>query len=321
MRGRLALSALLGLLLGAPSGAGASCGADSCAASPEASHAAAARRLRLSYGFEYLEADRARLGRGSVAIGQVRGHHDEHYSVTRIHRVGLSAGLLERLGLDLSLPVVVRSHGHIHNHRGGRLWNQWHAAGVGDVTAVARARAFQGEGRWPSVYALVGGKLPSGRTGPFVSEGDERADAEPTVTPGTGSWDAIVGLALAHSLADIPITAGVRYQLNGPSAQGYRIGNVLDAMAGLRYPILHGVGAMAQANLRIKGRDYRGATREETERTGGEFLYLSPGVDWMLTDAVSVYAMAQFPVYQRVNSIQLVPAYGLMAGTAWEFGF
>lgn len=326
------MAAFLGTLLSAllPAESWPNCGAESCTADAAGFRGRPSRSVRLSYEFEYIDQDKARIGRRSAAVGEIRGHHDEHYTLNRLHRLGAVAGFSERLSADLRVPFVVRSHGHVHHHTGKALENAWSLSGLGDISLLARGVFYKpSQPRRPALFAILGGKFPTGRDAGFLSSGDESGDAEPTVTPGTGSWDLILGGGLQQETAApgldggrgaMPLFLSLSYQINGPSREGYRVGNAFEGALGASYPAAAQLGFLAQLNLRIRERDYKASTREETEKTGGEFLYVSPGLDWRFREQWNVYVLAQLPVYQRVNSIQLTAPYGLLGGIAYRFG-
>jgi hypothetical protein len=78
---------------------------------------------------------------------------------------------------------------------------------------------------------------------------------------------------------------------------------------------------MTQLNLLVKDRDGIGQTREEVEKTGGEFLYLSPGLEWRPTEGWRAYALVQVPVYQRVNSLQTTSDCNVLVGIEYRVRF
>jgi hypothetical protein len=53
--------------------------------------------------------------------------------------------------------------------------------------------------------------------------------------------------------------------------------------------------------------------------TGGTLLYLAPGATWRVGGGTSVYGFVQLPLYQNVNSLQLVPRYTLTLGVRQSF--
>jgi hypothetical protein len=74
---------------------------------------------------------------------------------------------------------------------------------------------------------------------------------------------------------------------------------------------------LLQANLSRRGRD--SGAEAEPELSGSTRLSLSPGASLALGHADTVYALAQLPVYQNVNGVQLMPRTSFALG--WTHGF
>jgi hypothetical protein len=74
---------------------------------------------------------------------------------------------------------------------------------------------------------------------------------------------------------------------------------------------------MAQLNLLHKYRD-RGA-EAEPESSGGNFVFVSPGMSWALTRSLQVYGFVQLPLYQSVNGVQLTADWAAVAGISTRF--
>lgn len=295
-----------------------------CSMHPAETRPRPARSLQLGYEFEYTPQDRPRLESGAAYAGQVPGHHDEKYTVSRVHRFKASGELTSRWGADLMLPYIVRSHGHVHHHRGADISDAWNVGGVGDVEAQGRYRFLRSEApSRPAFTLLAGVKLPTGRENETNAAGDE---ADVPVQPGSGSWDIFTGISslqnfTAPSLTgprDLPLFFSGVYRFNGTGKQRYRRGDVLQVNAGAIYPLFSRVGASLQLNLRVNREDDKGATREETEKTGGTALYATPGLEVRAGDALRVYAHVQFPLYQRVQSLQITCPYSVISGVSWR---
>lgn len=326
-------SLLLPLLLGAAPAA-ASCGVGACVLHEgetfeRRAPAPVARRglssLWLGYEFEYLPQDRLRLETRPAYRGQVRGHHDESYTFNRLHKLKASADFGERLGADLTVPYVARSHGHVHHHGGRDIDDAWKLHGLGDIELLGRWRFHVPERRSrPALSALLGVKLPTGRTNLFDAAGVE---ADPPVQPGSGSWDFTLGAASLQTLtartvtggeADLPLYFSGTARLNRKGTKGYRRGDAFTLSGGAAYPLLRRLSLTLQLNLRAAMEDDKGATREEVGKTGGTALFATPGLELRPTPRLRAYASVQLPLYQRVQGLQLVAPWGLVGGLGWR---
>lgn len=117
----------------------------------------------------------------------------------------------------------------------------------------------------------------------------------------------------------IGMTSSVLGQLNGPGTDDYRLGDMLQINAGTSYPLLKQVGLLAQLNFLLKDRDGKGRTGEEIQKTGGEFLYFSPGLEIRPSENWRAFVLVQIPVYQRVNLIQTTSDYNVLFGMSYRF--
>lgn len=316
------------LALAVPGGdALGSCGSYSCPADSFSREPASRKWLRLGYEFEYIDQNQARILGRSASAGEIRGHHDERYTINRVHRLAVSAGITRRLGAELQLPFISRSHGHVHHHRGADIGDSWSLSGLGDLTARLRYSIFldeeNGLGDWS---VLGGGRFPTGRR---QVENAAGAPAELGITPGTGSYDLILGGAWFKSLQDQflarghdwPVYGSASWRVNGPGEDGYRFGDLFQANLGTSYPISHKWSALLGLDFLVKRRDWKGSTREETQKTGGEFLYVSPGALWRITRGWEASVQVQAPVYQRVNQIQIVSRINVITSLSYRFDF
>lgn len=300
------LAALFLLMASGGSAASASCGSSCCALDSASHEAPRAGRLRLDASFQYIDQRSPRIGARRAAVGELRNpDHDEVETTNRVWNLKADYDVTSGWGLGLVVPVVSRSHDHFDVADGANA--HWGFTGLGDVVAQGRFVA----GPW----TLTGGvKLPTGRT--TARNAAERA--ETVIQPGTGSYDLIAGLGYARPLGPVPAFASVSYKQDNPGSDGYRLGDEVVSNLGASYPVLSRLDLLAQANLRVRMRDYNGKTAEDTSFTGGNTLFLSPGLRLKLGGGVSSYVYLQLPVYQRVNQEQLTAERNWLFGVSWE---
>lgn len=303
----------------------ASCGSANCPVDTTSGERREQGWVSAGYQFEYIEQDKHRIGTRRAAFGEVQGDHDEEFTLNRIHRFLASVGLTDRLSLDVSLPFISRSHAHI-DHDGGDLLEAWDINGLGDFSTQIRYAFFKPiSPQLPTLSAILGGEFPTGAHREKNDEGDE---AEAGIQPGSGSYDLIAGLSSLQTFSapmldgrygTLPLFSSVIGQFNGAGNENYRLGDTLNVNLGTAYPVLPKLGLLAQLNFTLRDRDGIGDTREEVQKTGGEFLYFSPGLEFRPTENWRAYALIQIPVYQRVNSIQVVSDYNVLFGMTYRF--
>lgn len=310
------------VVLGFVSSSWASCGSASCPIDTAGGERPEKGAVQLGYQFEYIEQDKHQIGTRDAALGEIPGDHDEEFTVNRIHRLLVSAGLTGRWSVDLQLPVISRSHAHFE---GGAL-ESWDFSGVGDLDLIVRYAFWKPSSpQTPTLSAMLGGEFPTGAHHEKNDDGDE---AEPGIQPGSNSLDLIAGLSslqtftvpmLKGGYGTLPVFTSVIGQFSGPGNDDYRLGDTLRVNLGASHPVLPKLGIVTQLNFLVRDRDGQGNTNQEIQKTGGESLYFSPGLEFRPTPDWKAYALVQIPIYQRVNSIQVVSDYNVLVGASYRF--
>ena len=310
---RIIAAALLAPAVLLSGGALASCGAAFCTVNTDwgAQGAWTERGARYGLRFEYVDQDQPRTGTRDLAVGEIPKHHDEVRTINRNWVASLDYGFDERWSVSAALPLVDRSHAHIHNHMGAQIHDSWNFSEAGDLRVLARYRFA------PRQFGLnLGLKLPTGKTDARNAAGDE---AERTLQPGSGTTDALVGAFTQQSLPAKDLSWFVQglAQLPLDKRDEFRPGQRLSLDAGLRYQAGESVGLLLQANLLLRGRD-KGANAEAGD-SGGRSLWLSPGLSWALGSDWEAYGFVQRALYQKVNGVQLVADTAVALGVNGRF--
>jgi len=320
----IAVLSVLSILL-APQAARSGCGSASCPIDVATAEHTGAGDIRLDYTYIYSDQTRARIESRNASVGEIRGHHDEVSTLNIIQKVSVEAGLTPRLSLQLSVPMVHREHRHIHHHMGADINDSWNFDGVGDLEVLSRYAFINRPDGGLRASVILGGVLPTGRDSAVNERGDA---AEVGILPGKEAYSLIAGASLARAwsaktatgaYARLPAFISSTYQWNGQGTENYKIGNMWISNAGIVYPILPKVGVILQTNVHVSRKDDAGNTREEIQKTGGTFVYLTPGLRLTLTDDLWSFFQVQLPVYQYLNSIQLTSAVNLMGGVSYRF--
>jgi hypothetical protein len=188
--------------------------------------------------------------------------------------------------------------------------------------------------------ALLGGvKLPTGSTHERSPDGDR---LETEHQPGTGSWDPLFGLAMSRRLGRVSLDANVLYQVSGAGAQSTTLGDRAQYNLGLSYRVggqshhehvhehEHGEGAHEHAHpddpaldliLELNGewegrQKVAGAVEEES---GGQVLYLSPGVRLSMPEGWAASLSLSLPFAQRIRLSHPQNDYRVGVGVARVF--
>ena len=315
-RRRLSAAVLGAAALSVALPCGASCGSATCPIDPQSLNLPAAGHFSFDLSFQYIDQDQIRQGtrevsRSSVAFlpGEV-----ELRTVNRIETLSANYAASRDWIFSAAIPYVSRYHEHLDD---GDL-QRWRLDGIGDVALSARYR-FAGN-FWGSAAV----KLPSGSR---TRTNDEGTEAEPTISPGTGSTDVTLGLtylssALVPSLTQsfmgntgaMPYFVGATVRKNGRGTAQYRAGDELQINAGVNYPLFEKLQLLLQTNARFRGKDDVGETDAERDHTGGSFVYVSPGIRAALSYETALYGYVQVPVYQRVNGTNITSRFNFFGG-------
>jgi hypothetical protein len=244
-------------------------------------------------------------------------HHREISTRNAMLQLDLAYGITSRVSVFGALPLLV-SKDHEHFDEVGtpeeHFTNADGTRGFGDVAVGARYAMLVKAN--DLLMGSVSAKLP---TGAYKLLDGEGAINEPTLQPGTGSYDGQIGLYYARHQFPKPVEWFVSgsWRINGRNPLDYRIGDEAVATAGLGYTVGQRWVFSFQLSGRHAGRDdYRG---EGVPSTGFDAVAAAPGARFRTGDRLELYGYVQLPVYQKVNEAQLAPRAGFVFGFAKSF--
>jgi hypothetical protein len=274
---------------------------------------------RVELRYENLRQDSLRAGSQKVSPADVPSHHDELYTKNQALFGTIDYNFGSGWGMSLIVPLVQRDHAHIHNHQGEALYDAWDFSGLGDVRVGGRKQwqLALGDTSMPQSAGLLAGlKLPTGRSNVANDEGEV---AERSLQPGTGTTDAFGGAFYQVSWLPLGLSAFAQgvYGAALNTYQGFKPGSRFAVDAGLRYEAASGWALLLQLNALWRGRD--SGAQAEPDDSGGRTLFLSPGLSWSIGREMQIFAIAQLPLYQYVNGVQLTANWGATAGVGWRF--
>jgi hypothetical protein len=84
-------------------------------------------------------------------------------------------------------------------------------------------------------------------------------------------------------------------------------------------PLLKGLEAVGQLNLRWTARDKADGDPLVHANSGATLLFLSPGLRAQIMSALASYFYVQIPLYRHVNGSQLTANWQLIAGLTYKF--
>ena len=308
-------------------------GGGTSAITTESARTLAKGRFSISLRSELVELDD--FTDAELKVLRERDEDADLHSVDSI--LGLSANLLYGVTDDFmvgfKVPYVSRSnirepeHEHGHGHGGGgeiEIVHLGDVEGIGDLSMFGQYR-FLGDRETRHASVLLGVKAPTGEDD--EQHGDETLETE--LQPGTGSWDGLFGIAYSQIYERFTFASSLLYTIVTEGDQDTDTGDILGYNFALSYR-LNGapgpLGAPREAHswdlvLELNGewRDKEQAHGETDGNSGGNLVFISPGVrfnsrwNWVVSTA------AGFPIVADLNGYQVEPDFRLISNFTLDF--
>ena len=329
MHARLA-SFAVGLALGAAAlPARATCGSATCfLVTGTQEGLASAGTFRADLSFRYIDQDRKLSGSSDtdeVLVPKVDfeegvlipDHHREVRTQVSSFQLDLAYAATARVTILAGLPLIIDKD---HEHFDDVGEPEEHFVGTDGTRGFGDAALGARFGLVVKPKDLLTGdlsvELPTGPYRLLDSEGDIN---EPTIQPGSGSYDFIGALHYSHHPFPSPFEWFVSgsYRRNGENDLRYRIGDEGVLSAG----VAHGSGGKLQWSVQVNGRR-AGRDRflgDDVPSTGSTYVNLTPGLGITSESGTRFYGYVQYPVYQHVNEAQLAPSLSLILGVSRTF--
>lgn len=288
--------------------------------------------------------DATLIGATAAGIEDVHG-----LSTIQSYALSYAYGVTDDLMLTLRLPFVRRTGIRAAEEDGGVIEVEDHGtpSGIGDLSLLGQYRFLNDQASRTEGAVLLGVKAPTGKTD-FQHNG-ELLEAE--FQPGSGSWDALFGVALTHRTGQWSFDTNVLYAAVSEGTQQTDLGDLLLYNAAVSYrltslggpvPMFHGAhaheagdeghghahnhaeeaahGAALDLVLEFNGEWH--AEQEtagvEDENSGGNTIYISPGLRLSI-DEWSGFFSVGVPVVKDLNGIQAEPEWRISTGASLAF--
>lgn len=294
-------------------------------ASPEAD------KFSLQMTYSFTKMDKIKEGTSNRSVADVIGAGKYMIIPTTMDmtRYTLTAayGLSREFSLFTVIPYVRNTMDMIHFHGDGE-W-EGHAMNpvnnIGDITVMGLYRPYvQSEnGVTDTLSVGLGLKTPTGSYTEKTSNGYVHAHMQ----PGTGSWDPLLSIIYTKMMDPFLLQADAAYQLATRNPEGYRFGDSFTVTLTGKYKAAEKLNATAgMTYLHVnKADDLDGkytnmmSLMDDPANTGGDSLWLSPGIQIIPLKNSLLDLKVQLPVWERVNGIQLVSTYRILAGFSYSF--
>ncbi len=233
---------------------------------------------------------------------------DENTRKRTTHSFMAQAGYTIRkwLSVDMFLPYVFQQRILTPI---GQTPNESSTSGVGDFVIMPKIRFYK------NFQAGVGIKIPTGAT---ELTNDDGLVLSPDLQPGTGAWDLIFWLNGGQELGfrqSMSINGTVSYRATGSNKtyledQTYTFGNEFQITAGIADRFLIG-NQIFDPSVSFKYRKVQSDNRDEFDlpSTGGEWVFIRPGLIYQATPQISVQSNIELPLYAKLNGTQVTTTY------------
>ncbi len=199
--------------------------------------------------------------------------------------------------------------------------------GIGDLVILAKYTLLSTVDKNTNLTIAAGAKLPTGHSDMRDSRGlTLNADLQ----PGSGVWDGILWGQFSHNLSFRPsmsFSVTSTYGLRGVNnsylgSQSYQFGNELQLIGGLSDRIFWGKSLLDLALMfryRQVGPDKQNG--QTVPSTGGEWLFINPGLTYWLNKNMSVNGNVELPLIADTIGTQVSPSYRLNFGLYYSIPF
>jgi len=282
--------------------------------------------VSLSVRIDYTQFDRVSSGDIRERTLDVGGSH-AHFDAVRwslLETFEVAFGASEGFQLAWSFGYYRGNdlrEGHIHSSGSYGFHEMGDVSGMTDHWFTAKGRLFKGpEGS----LALFGGvKFPFGED----DEGDESVSGnrplEPSLQPGSGTFDAQLGAAYSRWLTEtLTLDASLSYTLR-TEEDAYKIGDLVLLGTALAWRFTENVQTYPQPSVFLEAHvRHLFRNEEDGERvrnSGGTALFLGPGFRMGFSERVSWTIALQIPVFQHLHSEQQETLFKAMTGLTFTF--
>jgi hypothetical protein len=260
---------------------------------------------------------------------KVGGADHQHFDAARsaaLETFSLSYGATENLQIGFSFGYYYGNdvrEGHLHSNGSYGFHEFGDIKGTTDHWITAKYRVAKGEEGGGSFSVLTGLKLPFGDSDEVGQDGTSNAPLEPSLQPGSGAVDAMVGFAYSRYLsAAMTLDTSVQYTYRS-EANDFKIGDQILFGVATAYRFTESVLVFPQPSLFLElnvRHLFRNVEADEKIiNSGGTVLFVSPGFRIGFSDRVAFTLAIQIPVYQGLNDEQQEALFKVSTGFTFTF--
>ncbi len=192
--------------------------------------------------------------------------------------------------------------------------------GWGDTLITGRYRFYNdGTHQWAGIFGII---VPTGKVTNKTDRNRGTGQDEILGThnqPGSGAFTVQGGVAYSgHVNEKFSVDADTIYRVNGQGANNFRGGNSFQFDLAVAYRHHTRISPVVEINGIFFKKDIE---NDDTKKnSGGDVVYISPGVNIGVTDSQGVYANVSYPIYQELSGISNDEDYRFSLGWTYSFG-
>ncbi len=175
--------------------------------------------------------------------------------------------------------------------------------GFGDMLITGRYRFFNdGDNQWTSIFGVI---LPTGKitNKTDINKGTGKSEILGTHNqPGSGAITFQGGVAYSGHLTEgVAIDANALYRFGTQGAKQFRSGNSVQFDVAASFAHHSSIIPVIELNGIFFDQDIE--NDEIKINSGGDVVYLSPGINFNINDKQGVYINVSYPIYQELSGI------------------
>lgn len=201
-------------------------------------------------------------------------------------------------------------------------------SGLGDITVMGLYRLSANRAIRPDSALAVGFGLKTA-SGSATEKKANGQYVHAHMQPGTGSWDPLLSLIYTKMKNPFLFQADVTYQVTTQNREHYEFGDSCAANVNALYAVTTKFNAAVGLTYLWTGKaqdpdnaynpNPGASLMDDPANTGGNSLWLSPGIQFMPFKQFAFDVKYQLPMWERVNGVQLVSSSRIVAGLSYRF--
>jgi hypothetical protein len=238
------------------------------------------------------------------------------YGITNNFNVGGSLSYQKEFGFrsanlsNENPPLVVQNLGNSSGLTDSSIYGLWRITPATPVQTNL------------SSAIIAGSNIPIGKTNVLTSTGELFSAAD---QPGSGGFTPYVGIMFSKEWKGLMFSHNLFYAHPLKGTQFTTLGNVFDYNFAVVSDLYDGkikklnysINGVLELNGEYTSNDV--FLNEKDPNSGGNIIYIAPGLRVNVRETLSFYANINIPVYQSMNGIQSLSKYNIYSGVDFVF--